>query len=71
MKKVICMLALAAFSFSAVYADNTTGGTNTVQQDSTKKKVKIKDGKKKIKTKNDTVKTKTKVKLKKDTTAKM
>jgi ABC-type transporter MlaC component len=65
MKKAICMVALAAITFGSVYAA-PAGTHNTVQQDSTKKKVKIKDGKKKIKAKTDTSKTKTKVKIDKD-----
>jgi hypothetical protein len=65
MKKAICIIALAAFTFGSVYA-GPVNTVNTTQQDSTKKKVKIKDGKKKVKTKNDS--TKTKMKMKKDTT---
>ncbi|MES2278494.1 MAG: hypothetical protein V4592_20855 [Bacteroidota bacterium] len=61
MKKVFCMIALAAITFSSVYA-GPVNPANTAQQDSTKKKVKVKDGKKKIKMKTDTSKTKTKVK---------
>ncbi|MDB5116150.1 MAG: hypothetical protein JWQ79_1642 [Mucilaginibacter sp.] len=46
MKKVICMIALAAFSFSAVYAAPVRQTTDT-----TKTKVKEKKGKMKMKKK--------------------
>lgn len=59
MKKVCCMLALAAICFGSIYAHGTpaTVKTNTVQQDTTKKKVKTKNGKTKIKVKKDTTAT--------------
>ncbi len=54
MRKLFCMIALAAISFGSVYAHNiTTTGKASMQMDTTKKK----------KTKKDTTK-------KKDTTAK-
>lgn len=58
MKKVFCMIALAAICFSSVYA--TTARPMTA--DTTKKKVKVKTPtmKKKIKTKHDTTKVKVK-----------
>jgi hypothetical protein len=77
MKKAICLVALAAVTtFGTVYAAPVNSGTRntpTMQQDTLKKKVKVKDGKKKIKTKKDSlgVTKKTKVKVKKDTTSKM
>lgn len=56
MKKVCCMLALAAICFGSVYAHGTpaTVKNMTAQQDTTKKKVKTKDGKTKTKTKTKT-----------------
>lgn len=71
MKKLFCMLALAAISFSSVYAGTSTVKAGSAMQDSTKKKVKIKGDKKKVKAKNDSTKTKTKMKIKKDTVSKM
>lgn len=77
MKKAICLVALAAVTtFGTVYAAPVNSGTHntpTMQQDTVKKKVKVKDGKKKIKMKKDSlgVTKKTKVKVKKDTTSKM
>ena len=61
MKKLCVMLALAAISFSSVYATPTV----RMAADTTKKKVKIKTPtmKKKIKTKNDTTKVKVKKKI--------
>ena len=60
---MFCMIALAAISFSSVYAAPVSNPA--MQQDSVKKKVKVKDGKKKVKMKTDS--TKTKVKTKTDT----
>lgn len=54
------MIALAAITFSSVYA--APAGVPAMQQDSVKKKVKVKDGKKKVKVKTDTSKVKEKVK---------
>jgi len=60
MKKVICMMAIAAISFGTVFAHGTFSPSNAdlTQQDTTKKKVKSKDGKmkKKMKTKKDSTK---------------
>ncbi|MBE9661028.1 hypothetical protein [Mucilaginibacter myungsuensis] len=71
MKKTICTAALAAvISFGTVYAVPAHRDANTItQQDTVKKKVKVKDDKKKMKTKKDSagVTKKTKVKMKKDT----
>lgn len=73
MKKAICIAALAAVTtFGTAYAAPVNSGTNntpTAQQDTVKKKVKVKDDKKKMKTKKDSagVTKKTKVKMKKDT----
>lgn len=60
MKKVFCMIALAAITFSSVYA--APANNPAMLQDSVKKKVKVKDGKKKVKIKTDTSKVKEKVK---------
>ncbi|MFD2866452.1 hypothetical protein [Mucilaginibacter antarcticus] len=58
MKKIITMVALAAISFGSVYAAPVQD-----RQDTTKSKLKIKDGKMKMKKKmGDT----TKIKIKKD-----
>jgi len=60
MKKLCCMLALAAISFSSVYAHGSVQATGktTMATDTVKKKVKVKNGKTKIKVKKDTTKTK-------------
>jgi hypothetical protein len=58
MKKLCCMVALAAISFGSVYAAPVSG--NRMQTDTTKMK------KKKMKMKTDTGKMK--MKMKKDTT---
>jgi|GEM_PF-4431802 len=62
MKKVIGMVALAAILAGSVGAHAVTvkSSTANAQQDTTKKKVKVKDGKvkKKEKTKKDTTATK-------------
>lgn len=60
MKKVFCMIALAAITFSSVYAAPVNNPA--MQQDSVKKKVKVKDGKKKVKIKTDSTKVKEKTK---------
>lgn len=71
------MVALAAVTtFGTVYAAPVNSGTNntpTAQQDTVKRKVKVKDDKKKVKVKKDSlgVTKKTKMKMKKDTTHKM
>ncbi|WP_377165737.1 hypothetical protein [Mucilaginibacter terrae] len=56
MKKVICMMAIAAISFGTVFAHGsvTSVKTDATQQDTIKKKKK--DGKMKKKTKRDTTK---------------
>jgi hypothetical protein len=69
MKKLCCMLALAAISYGSVYAATGTVKATPAMQDTTKKKVKVKGDKKKVKMKNDS--TKTKMKMKKDTMSKM
>lgn len=60
MKKLISMVALAAISLGSVYAYGNPAAekTGTMQQDTTKKKVKQKGDKtkKKMKTKKDSVK---------------
>jgi hypothetical protein len=58
MKKLCCMIALAAISFGSVYAHaSVTPLQNDVaQQDTVKKKMKKKGGKMKTKTKRDTTK---------------
>jgi hypothetical protein len=61
MKKLCCMIALAAISFGSVYAATPVKGAK-MQTDTTKVKMK----KKKVKMKGDT--TKMKMKMKKDTT---
>lgn len=65
MKKLCCMIALAAVSFGSVYAAPVTGSTmktdTTVKKDTT-----MKMKKKKMKVKTDT--SKMKMKMKKDTT---
>jgi len=60
MKKLCCMIALAAISFSSVYAAVPVKGY-TMKTDTAKKK-------KKVKMKSDTGKMKVKTKMKKDTT---
>jgi hypothetical protein len=63
MKKVCCMMALAAISFGSVFAHGVTPvKADVTQTDTTKKKVKVKNGKVKIKKKAD---------AKKDTTVKV
>lgn len=63
MKKLVSMIALAAISLGSVYAygNSTAVNTGTMQQDTTKKKVKQKGDKtkKKAKTKKDSMKTDT------------
>jgi len=59
MKKLCCMIALAAITFGSVYAGAPVHTGRTMQTDTTKKMKK-----KKIKIKTDT----SKVKIKKDTT---
>ena len=59
MKKLGCMIALAAITFGSVYAGAPVHTGRTMQTDTTKKMKK-----KKIKIKTDT----SKVKIKKDTT---
>lgn len=55
MKKVCCMIALAAISFGTVFAHGTTpANTDVLKTDTVKKKVKVKNGKVKTKTKKDT-----------------
>ncbi|MEO6521806.1 MAG: hypothetical protein ABIN91_09010 [Mucilaginibacter sp.] len=63
MKKVCCMIALAAITLGSVYAETPVKTTNKVTVSDTTKKVKVKAKK------NGT--TKKKIKVKKDTTAKM
>ncbi len=64
MKKLLCIIALAAISFSSVYAAVPVK-TKTAVSDTTKKKMKVKTPtmKKKVKTKNDTTKVKVKKKM--------
>lgn len=58
MKKVCCMIALAAISFGTVFAHGSfkADKPDVTQQDTTKKKMKKKNGKMKMKTKKDTTK---------------
>jgi hypothetical protein len=63
MKKVCCMMALAAISFGSVFAHGITPAkADVMQTDTAKKKVKVKNGK---------IKTKKKAPVKKDTTVKI
>lgn len=60
MKKMICMVALAAISFGTVFAHGpiVSAKADVAKQDTTKKmKVKKKNGKMKVKTKKDTTAT--------------
>ncbi len=56
MKKMICMVALAAISFGTVFAHGpiVSAKADVAKQDTTKKKWKKKDGKMKKKVKKDT-----------------
>lgn len=54
MKKVCCMIALAAISFGTVFAHGVVPANSVaMQQDTSKKKMKKKDGKMKKKMKKD------------------
>jgi hypothetical protein len=60
MKKMICMVALAAISFGTVFAHGPIAPAKAgIAQDTVKKKMKVKkkDGKMKVKVKKDTTAT--------------
>ncbi|WP_342646353.1 hypothetical protein [Mucilaginibacter sp. CSA2-8R] len=60
MKKMICMVALAAISFGTVFAHGpiVSAKADVAAQDTVKKKMKKKNGKMKVKVKKDTTATK-------------